>query len=356
MASGRKPVKRRVSTAMSRDLPETGVAIVRATAHRTVNTVFTAAILRRVDEPTTVPPRPRRGDPRLVRASGPAARLPADDATRTRVLVSEAMAQQTQAARAAEHWERFMARFPTVEALAAATPADVLRAWQGLGYDRRALALWRAARVDRRRAWRSGARLDRGARGAARRRAVHGPGRRGARLRPAGRGGRRQRPARPRPDRRRRGGPRRRRDVQALADAAVPPDEPGDWTHALMDLGATVCRPRAPRCDDCPARPGAGTRRPRRAVDRSATDAARRPARRRRPFATTNRWLRGRILDRLRAAPGRRRGSRSTTPIGDARPRPRARRRDGAGRATGSSSSTRRRSPRRRCAPPGRSA
>ena len=53
------------------------------------------------------------------------------------VLVSEAIAQQTQAARAAERWERFMARFPTVEALAAATPADVLREWQGLGYDRR---------------------------------------------------------------------------------------------------------------------------------------------------------------------------------------------------------------------------
>ena len=62
------------------------------------------------------------------------------------ILVSEAMAQQTQAARAGEAWTRFMDRFPTVEALAAATPADVLRAWQGLGYNRRALNLWRAAR------------------------------------------------------------------------------------------------------------------------------------------------------------------------------------------------------------------
>ena len=50
------------------------------------------------------------------------------------ILVSEAMAQQTQAARAAAYWERFLERFPTVEALAAATPADVFRAWQGLGY------------------------------------------------------------------------------------------------------------------------------------------------------------------------------------------------------------------------------
>ena len=61
------------------------------------------------------------------------------------ILVSEAMAQQTQAARAGEPWVGFMARFPTVGALAAATPADVLRAWQGLGYNRRALNLWRAA-------------------------------------------------------------------------------------------------------------------------------------------------------------------------------------------------------------------
>ncbi len=63
------------------------------------------------------------------------------------VLVSEAMAQQTQAARAAEAWERFMARFPTVEALAAAPLPDVLRQWAGLGYDRRALALWETARI-----------------------------------------------------------------------------------------------------------------------------------------------------------------------------------------------------------------
>jgi A/G-specific adenine glycosylase len=61
------------------------------------------------------------------------------------ILVSEAMAQQTQAARAAEAWGRFLAEFPTVRALAAASPAAVLRAWRGLGYNRRALALRRAA-------------------------------------------------------------------------------------------------------------------------------------------------------------------------------------------------------------------
>ena len=62
------------------------------------------------------------------------------------ILVSEAMAQQTQAARAGASWQRFMDRYPTVGALASATPADVLRAWQGLGYNRRALHLWQAAR------------------------------------------------------------------------------------------------------------------------------------------------------------------------------------------------------------------
>ena len=63
------------------------------------------------------------------------------------ILVSEAMAQQTQAARAGEAWTRFMATFPTVQTLADAPPADVLRAWQGLGYNRRAINLQRAARV-----------------------------------------------------------------------------------------------------------------------------------------------------------------------------------------------------------------
>src|SRR5215217_3823811 len=58
-----------------------------------------------------------------------------------RVLVAEVLAQQTQAARAAAAWPRFLERFPDVHALAAAAPAEVLRAWQGLGYNRRALAL-----------------------------------------------------------------------------------------------------------------------------------------------------------------------------------------------------------------------
>ena len=56
------------------------------------------------------------------------------------------MAQQTQAARVGKACSGFMGRFPTVGALAAAPTADVLREWRGLGYNRRALNLWRAAR------------------------------------------------------------------------------------------------------------------------------------------------------------------------------------------------------------------
>ena len=63
------------------------------------------------------------------------------------ILVSEVMAQQTQISRVSEQWATFMAAFPSVESLAEAPTADVLRAWRGLGYNRRALNLQRAARV-----------------------------------------------------------------------------------------------------------------------------------------------------------------------------------------------------------------
>ena len=61
------------------------------------------------------------------------------------VLVSEVMAQQTQVERVVPRWERWLARWPTVDALAAATPAEVITEWQGLGYNRRALNLHRSA-------------------------------------------------------------------------------------------------------------------------------------------------------------------------------------------------------------------
>ncbi|HJQ51504.1 MAG TPA: A/G-specific adenine glycosylase [Gaiellaceae bacterium] len=61
------------------------------------------------------------------------------------ILVSEVMSQQTQVERVVPRWRAWLERWPTIEALAAAPAADVIREWQGLGYNRRALALHRAA-------------------------------------------------------------------------------------------------------------------------------------------------------------------------------------------------------------------
>ncbi len=61
------------------------------------------------------------------------------------VLVSEVMLQQTQVNRVIKYWERFLRAFPTIDALASASASDVLEMWQGLGYNRRALALKRMA-------------------------------------------------------------------------------------------------------------------------------------------------------------------------------------------------------------------
>ncbi len=63
------------------------------------------------------------------------------------IWISEVMLQQTQTSRVDGRWQRWLERFPTPDALAAAAPADVLDEWQGLGYNRRALALRRAAQA-----------------------------------------------------------------------------------------------------------------------------------------------------------------------------------------------------------------
>ncbi|HEX2272362.1 MAG TPA: A/G-specific adenine glycosylase, partial [Acidimicrobiales bacterium] len=63
------------------------------------------------------------------------------------VLVSELMLQQTQVARVVPRWRAFLARFPSPAACAAAPAGDALRAWEGLGYNRRALNLHRTAQA-----------------------------------------------------------------------------------------------------------------------------------------------------------------------------------------------------------------
>jgi len=215
------------------------------------------------------------------------------------VLVSELMAQQTQAARAAEAWTAWMARWPTVASLAAAPVADVLRAWRGLGYNRRALNLHRAAQAivaehggvvpstvaelerlpgvgpyTARAVAAIAFRVPVGAVDTNVRRVLGRIAAGGPEAYPGG-------------------------SMQALADATVPRDRPDAWTHALMDLGARLCRPARPRCADCPAiawcRYAAGER----ATPVPGSVPARRPVP---AFPTTTRWLRGRILDQARVA------------------------------------------------------
>jgi A/G-specific adenine glycosylase len=69
------------------------------------------------------------------------------------ILVSEVMLQQTQVERVIPRYLAWLERWPTAEALAAASTGDVIRAWQGLGYNRRGLNLHRAARVVAERGW-----------------------------------------------------------------------------------------------------------------------------------------------------------------------------------------------------------
>jgi A/G-specific adenine glycosylase len=214
------------------------------------------------------------------------------------------MAQQTQAARAGEAWLAFMARFPTVEDLAAASPAEVLRAWQGLGYNRRALALWRAAGriVD---AFDGIVPSDLSAL-----ESLPGVGPYTARAvaaiafgSPVGAVDTNVRRVLGRIVAGDADG-LSAATLQVMADEAVPRDRPAAWTHALMDIGATLCRPSRPDCGVCPARAWcryadsspetwtAGR------IRRGARLARQRPV----PFIATSRWLRGRILDRLRDA------------------------------------------------------
>lgn len=173
------------------------------------------------------------------------------------VWVSELMLQQTRVATVVPYFERWMARFPDVTALARATEDEVLHAFQGLGYYSRARNLHRGAQVV---VERHGGELPRGV---AALRALPGVGAytagaiasiaQGERVpivdgnvirvltRLFALGGD---PTRP---------PLARR-LWELAGALVPADAPGEFNEALMELGATVCTPRAPRCADCPLR------------------------------------------------------------------------------------------------------
>jgi A/G-specific adenine glycosylase len=197
------------------------------------------------------------------------------------LLVSEVMLQQTQAARVVPYYDDFLVRFPDPRALAAAPPGDVLRAWSGLGYNRRALALHAAARRITAHGWPDDLTDLPGV----------GP------YTAAAVGSfawDRQTPAVDTNVRRvlerHDGVTRRARDLGDRAASLLPPGRAAEFNQAMMELGATVCRPRAPRCGECPVRATCGG---------NLTTAPRRRGAER--FEDSDRWARGRILAALLA-------------------------------------------------------
>ena len=152
------------------------------------------------------------------------------------ILVSEVMLQQTQVDRVVPRYLRWLRRWPTIDALAAASPAEVIVEWQGLGYNRRAVALHRAALEIAARGWPDDLTRLPGV------------------------------------------GPYTAAAVRnfAFGDDVLPRDVnvdrverrtghgfTGAAAQALMDLGATVCLARIPRCEACPLAglcPSRGTR------------------------------------------------------------------------------------------------
>lgn len=192
------------------------------------------------------------------------------------ILVSEMMLQQTQVDRVVERWTVWLERWPTAADLAAASRADVISAWQGLGYNRRAVSLHESARLL----------------------AEHGI--------PRDQAGWRALPG---------VGPYTAAAVCVLAldhdvipldvnvlrilerslgvaEIEPPPGRAHDLTQGLFDLGATICLARIPRCGDCPLAdlcPSRGQRYE--------------PLRKQSRFEGSRRQARSRLLDQLRDAP-----------------------------------------------------
>jgi A/G-specific adenine glycosylase len=188
------------------------------------------------------------------------------------------MAQQTQVARVLPHYERWLERWPTAPALAAAAPADVLGAWVGLGYNRRALRLHEAAAIVAREGW---------PRDAAALRRLPGVGPYTAAAVASFAFGERVAAV----DTNVR---RVAQRIGATPAELLPRRRHGDWNQAAMELGARICTARAPACGACPAAAWCASRG--RVV--VAPRAARGPAPR---FEETDRWLRGRIVAALAA-------------------------------------------------------
>jgi A/G-specific adenine glycosylase len=218
------------------------------------------------------------------------------------VLVSEVMLQQTQVDRVIPYYQAFLAAFPTVEALAGAPTAEVIRLWAGLGYNRRAVNLQRTAQaVVARGGWpRDPAELrvlpgigpytagaiacfafeqDVAFVDTNMRRVIH-------RLRFG--------PDLPAPA-------ASEKDVIDSAALLVPPGQGWEWNQALIEFGALHCTARKPACVVCPLQASC------RAFPeiQSIVAALPRGIRKKQeaPFAGSNRFYRGRVLDLLRTMP-----------------------------------------------------
>jgi A/G-specific adenine glycosylase len=201
------------------------------------------------------------------------------------VLVSEVMLQQTQVSRVLPAYTAFLRRFPDLGALSRAALGDVLRAWSGLGYNRRARDLHRIARLHPRGLPATRETLD----------ALPGVGAytagavicfsRGESVAFADTNIRRVL------GRALLGRIASEREAVALDAQLVPRKGADRWHHALMDLGATLCLSRVPRCGSCPL---AATCRYRHAPQPEPT------RRRATAFATSERRVRGKIVSQLR--------------------------------------------------------
>jgi A/G-specific adenine glycosylase len=216
------------------------------------------------------------------------------------VLVSELMLQQTQVPRVAARWPTFLERFPTVLSCASAPAGEVVRAWQGLGYNRRAVNLHRCAvEVAERHGGSLPDDLDallalpgigpytaRAVLVFAHERDIGLVDTNAGRFLSRAGAGRALAP----------------REAQALADSLVPAGQGWAWGQAVFDLGASICTKRAPACGDCPVRASCAWA----SAGWPEPDPVRGSAGISTPqstFAGSDRQGRGRLVDALRLAP-----------------------------------------------------
>lgn len=228
------------------------------------------------------------------------------------IMVAEVMLQQTQVDRVIPKYQAFLAAFPTIESLAAAPTAEVIRLWAGLGYNRRAVNLQRAAQTivaqhggrvpDAVAALRAlpgigpytagaiacfafeqdVAFLDTNIRRVVRRLCV-GPDYAAAAT---------------------------EAELLAHAAALIPPGQGWAWNQAIMELGALICTAASPACWRCPLRQHCRAYAAAVAADEALAETMAAPALKRvaeprpaEPFVGSRRWYRGRIIAALRALP-----------------------------------------------------